>query len=134
MASENTLDDNEFNENEESGIHLFLSDDNTIENNEANDNYYGIYLHISDNNVIKGNTFIGNMQGIFEEDCEGNTFENNIVEDDINLTTIITIIIILIVIGVSAPLIIIGLIRYKNKRKERILEEMRKEALESNED
>jgi len=86
---------------------------------------------LSDNNVVRENTFKKNKQGIFEEDCEGNVIENNIVEDDFELTTILITIIVLVIIGISAPIIIILVVKYKRKWKEQKLEKMRKEALET---
>jgi parallel beta-helix repeat protein len=86
---------------------------------------------LSDNNVVRENTFKKNKQGIFEEDCEGNVIENNIVEDDFELSALLITIIVLIIIGISAPLIIILVVKYKRKWKEQKLEKMRKEALET---
>jgi parallel beta-helix repeat protein len=86
------------------GIHLYLSNQNTITNNILFNNSYGIYQenspdntfsgniyknntlgqHIdpSDNNIVTDNIYIDNYIGIFIEDSDYNTISGNTLSDN----------------------------------------------------
>ena len=70
--------ENTVNLNSENGIHLELSNNNTILRNIANSNEnYGIFLFYSNDNLISENFLVNNKDCIKEDYCLGNKFEYN---------------------------------------------------------
>jgi len=75
-SSNNTISNNSCNKNSD-GIELDYSSNNTISNNELNENSYGIYLFESPNNFILNNTF--RSCGLIEDYSYNNKVEDNTV-------------------------------------------------------
>ena len=64
--------------NNNHGIRLYYSSDNTLVNNTANlNNYYGLYLVSSSNNIISDNTLFYNRDGIYLYSSSYNTILRN---------------------------------------------------------
>ena len=68
-----------YSSNNNEGIYLNMSDNNTITGNNCNNNSYdGIYLYGSDNNTITGNTCNDNNHGIgLSSNSDNNTITGN---------------------------------------------------------
>jgi parallel beta-helix repeat protein len=64
-SSNNFIVNNIISNNNQNGIGLIFSDDNTIHNNSINNNSIGVYLHLSKNNIIYHNNFINNFQNVY---------------------------------------------------------------------
>jgi parallel beta-helix repeat protein len=84
FSSNNTVTGNNANSNNKRGIVLTSSSDNNIiTGNNASDNYWGIYLSYSRNNIITGNNASNNYDGIClyhlsnKNNCYHNNFMNN---------------------------------------------------------
>lgn len=82
-TSDHTFIDNIFTETSQ-GIYLYFSSENTIQNNVFNDNMMsGVFMEVGQNNTISENEFINNTdEGIYITGCgttkiEKNNFYNN---------------------------------------------------------
>ncbi len=84
------------------GLNLLNSSDNMLTNNLIINNFYGLRLEdFSTSNFVSNNSFLFNNFGIYEaESCEGNIFQNNIIQDASPLPIIPWLIPSLICIGV----------------------------------
>ena len=78
-SSNNTLANNNASDNAFYGIYLESSSYNNLRNNTANDcsEGYGIHLYTSSNNTLANNTASNNYLGIYLEDSSNNTLTNN---------------------------------------------------------
>nr|QNO44431.1 hypothetical protein PPMIFCEF_00003 [Methanosarcinales archaeon ANME-2c ERB4] len=63
--------------NNDVGIHLYSSIDNTLQNNIANSNDYGIFIDSSSNNTLVNNNANSNSDGILVGSSSNNTLVNN---------------------------------------------------------
>ena len=79
FSHNNTIAFNTLTNNYIRGIALSSSHDNEIHGNTIQDTSLGIKLTSSDNNTISANTFQCVNTTWLEENCEGNTFQGNIV-------------------------------------------------------
>ncbi|MHA1522587.1 MAG: right-handed parallel beta-helix repeat-containing protein, partial [Promethearchaeota archaeon] len=77
-SSNNTLSGNTANDNNEDGIDLDYSSNNTLSGNTAYNNRYGINLWGSSTNILSGNTAYNNSYGIeLWESSNNNTLSGN---------------------------------------------------------
>jgi parallel beta-helix repeat protein len=85
-SSNNSLTSNTANSNNYCGILLSSSSNNTLTNNIANsNNYYGIRLYYSSNNTLTNNTAnLNNKSGIWLRSSSNNTLTNNTANSNNN--------------------------------------------------
>ncbi|MFX1259712.1 MAG: nitrous oxide reductase family maturation protein NosD, partial [Promethearchaeota archaeon] len=119
----NTILGNTIENNEGHGIYLHKSkkkcDRNLISENVLNENKnYGIYLRMSNHNKVLKNILNYNKIGIVEEDCQGNTFKDNICTPD-DQVMMISIIIFLIVIPSILGILIVYIVYIKKNYSSR---------------
>ncbi|MDI3544583.1 MAG: hypothetical protein PWQ28_864, partial [Candidatus Woesearchaeota archaeon] len=79
FSSNNTIGNNTANSNG-FGISLESSSNNTIGNNTANSNLFGIYLSSSSNNTIRQNNESLSYYGFYLSSSSNNTIHNNLAE------------------------------------------------------
>ena len=82
-SSNNTITSNTCNNNN-CGVFLHSSSNNTITSNTCNNNYYGIYLDSSSNNTCNNNTYNNNKNGIYLDSSSNNTCNNNTYNNNKN--------------------------------------------------
>jgi parallel beta-helix repeat protein len=84
-SDNNTISGNTVNNND-LGIYLGDSDNNNVSGNTANhnSNYYGIYLYYSNSNTVSGNTANYNDYGIFLLHSDSNTVSGNIFDNNVD--------------------------------------------------
>ncbi|MBA7521070.1 hypothetical protein ES705_13171 [subsurface metagenome] len=68
---------NDVDSNNEVGIYIDYSRNNTLTDNNVSNNNIGIYIDASSNNTLTDNTASNNEVGIYLEDSSGNTLTNN---------------------------------------------------------
>jgi len=84
-SNNNTISGNTANDNNQQGIYLYDSDHNYITENTVNNNDNGIELDTSNNNYIGGNTVNNNpWNGIYLYDGNYNTISGNTVNNNDN--------------------------------------------------
>jgi len=77
-SSNNTLQNNTASGTEDIGINLFDSSNNTLRDNTVSENdITGLYLFSSSNNTLRNNTASGNSRGIELQDSSNNTLRDN---------------------------------------------------------
>lgn len=75
-SNNNTVTGNTCNNNNR-GIRLYISDNNTITGNTYNNNNYGIYLYNISDNAVTGNACYNNTTGIYLSSSNNNTVTGN---------------------------------------------------------
>ncbi len=82
----NTISRNTISNNLDSGILLIECNITMISNNSITYNgQYGLDLYESNNNLIIGNNLLNNEIPINEHSCSGNTYQNNIIDENLIL-------------------------------------------------
>ena len=107
-SNENTISYNNITYNVLNGIDLYESNENTISHNNITYNaLYGMILYESNNNLILGNNLLYNEIPINERNCAGNSYQNNIIDENAVFPVLIVVPIIIGIIFLSIAVVFI---------------------------